>query len=200
MCVKAAEYSVGKISRNQSFAVRARRSGDHPYTSMDVGREAGSAIFLQNEDKGVKVDLTNPDKIFYIEIRNNRAYIFDEYINCPGGLPLGCQGCIIAEVNNKRGFVSAWMMMKRGCRVLISGNYGTDILRKYDPSLCVFQNWKTDTRLSKKILGISIGCTVEELSSIEKYEVPLYFPTIGMSDAEVDSLYDNIVKFDFRRY
>ncbi|MCQ2056074.1 MAG: THUMP domain-containing protein [archaeon] len=200
ICASVAEYSVGRISSNQSFAIRARRNGDHPYTSMDIGREAGSAVFLKNKDKGARVDLTNPNKIFYIEIRNNRAYIFDEYVNCPGGLPLGCQGHIIAEVNDKRGFVSAWMMMKRGCKVLISGNYRTDILKKYDPSLCVLEGWGADTGLTEKILGRSVGCTMDELDSVVKCEVPLYFPTIGMSDAEVDSLFDNITRFDFRRY
>ena len=29
----------------QSFAVKARREGNHPYTSMEVGKEVGSAIF-----------------------------------------------------------------------------------------------------------------------------------------------------------
>ena len=133
ICRKAAEYSVGRISEGQSFAVKARREGTHPYTSMDVGREAGSAIFERNEELGVKVDLTNPGKIFYIEVRNNKAYIFDSYITCPGGLPRGSQGRVFAEIDDRRGMVSAWMMMKRGCRVMVRGDHDINLLRDYDP-------------------------------------------------------------------
>ena len=78
ICAKAAEYSRSRISEGQSFAVKARREGFQGYTSMDVGREAGSAIFIANEDKGVRVDLTDPDVVFYVEVRENRAFVFGE--------------------------------------------------------------------------------------------------------------------------
>ena len=146
ICDTAADYSVGRISEGQSFAVKARREGSQPYTSMDVGREAGSAIFIRNEDKGIKVDLKEPDKTIYVEVRNNKAYIFDEYIACPGGLPLGSQGRVIAESYDKRGTVSAWMMMKRGCRALVVGNHDIDLLRRYDPTLRVIEPSSTETQ------------------------------------------------------
>lgn len=193
ICRTAAEYSRCRISEGQSFAVKARREGTHPYTSMDVGREVGSAIFIENEKKNVKVDLTNPDKVFYIEVRNNRAYIFDEYIACPGGLPLGSQGRVTAYVNDKRGLVSAWMMMKRGCRVSVKGDYGVDVLRKYDPSIGVSGD-------PRNPIGAVLGTSAEGLEGVDvsSYDVPVYFPTIGMDDSEVDSLYRSIIESDFR--
>ena len=197
ICDTAAEYSVGRISEGESFAVKARREGSQPYTSMDVGREAGSAIFLRNEDKGIKVDLKEPDKTFYVEVRNNKAYVFDEYIACPGGLPLGSQGRVIAESDDRRGTVSAWMMMKRGCRVLVTGDNDIDLLRKYDPTLRVVEHSGTETL--KEVLGVVKGTSLNDLDSIDvsEYSVPVYFPTIGMGDADVDSLYESIVRSEF---
>jgi len=199
ICNTAAEYSVGRISEGQSFAVKARREGTHPYTSMDVGREAGSAIFERNEDLGVKVDLTDPEKIFYIEVRNNKAYIFDSYVTCPGGLPLGSQGRVFAEIDDRRGMVSAWMMMKRGCRVMVRGDYDIDLLRDYDPTLRSITDEDIENGSIKEILGMVKGTSLEELDSMDvsKYDVPVYFPTIGMSDQDVDDLYGSIKSVSF---
>ena len=199
ICRTAADYSVGRISKGQSFAVKARREGTHPYTSMDVGREAGSAIFLRNEDLGVKVDLTEPDKIFYIEVRNNKAYIFDSYIDCPGGLPLGSQGRVSADVHDKRGMVSAWMMMKRGCRTMVHGDYGLDLLKGYDPALRSLTDDEIADGSVKEILGMVMGTSLEGLDSVDvsKFDVPVYFPTIGMTDDDVDELYGRIVDASF---
>lgn len=199
ICASAADYSVGRISEGQSFAVKARREGSHPYTSMDVGREAGSAIFLRNEKLGVKVDLTNPEKVFYIEVRNNKAYIFDSYITCPGGLPLGSQGRVFADISDERGMVSAWMMMKRGCRTMVRGDCGIDILRSYDPTLRSVTDEEIASGSVKEILGMVMGTSLEGLDSVDvsKYDVPVYFPTIGMTDDEVGKLRGQIVSAEF---
>ena len=199
ICRTAAEYSVGRISKGQSFAVKARREGTHPYTSMDVGREAGSAIFIRNEDLGVKVDLTDPEKTFYIEVRNNKAYIFDSYITCPGGLPLGSQGRVFADISDERGMVSAWMMMKRGCRTMVRGDCGIDILRSYDPTLRSVTDEEIASGSVKEILGMVMGTSLEGLDSVDvsKYDVPVYFPTIGMTDDEVGKLRGQIVSAEF---
>ncbi len=192
ICSTAAEYSEGRLKEGESFAVKARREGSQQYTSMEVGKEAGSAIFLRNEHLGIKVDLTNPDHTFYIEVRNNKAYIFDEYVTCPGGLPLGSQGRVSADVNDDRGLVSAWMMMKRGCRVIVNGDYGNELLIQYDPTLKVSDE-------DRDILGKVLGTSLETLPSVgvSKYGYPVYFPTIGMDDNEVDTLLDSIKAFSF---
>ena len=199
ICASAAEYSVGRISEGQSFAVKARREGSHPYTSMDVGREAGSAIFLKNEHLGVKVDLTDPEKVFYIEVRNNKAYIFDSYITCPGGLPLGSQGRVFADISDERGMVSAWMMMKRGCRTMVRGSCDIDILRSYDPTLRTVTDEEIASGSVKEILGMVMGTPLEDLDSVDvsKYDVPVYFPTIGMTDDEVKELHGHIESVEF---
>lgn len=188
ICKTAAEYSLNRISEGQSFAVRARREGNHhPFTSMDVGREAGSAIFLANEQKGVKVDLTSPEKIFYIEVRNNKTYVFDSYVKCHAGLPVGTQGKVVADVSDDRGVVSAWLMMKRGCKVVVRGERGRELLAHYDPDIRGIGSDGADPR---KIYGYVWGTSLADLDKVDVsgYEFPVYFPTIGMTDAEVSEL------------
>ncbi len=188
ICACAAEYSKGRMSPGQSFAVKARREGSQGYTSMDVGREAGSAIFIANEDIGVRVDLTDPEVVFYIEVRDNQAYIFQDYIRCHAGLPVGSQGKVIAMVDDDRGMVSAWLMMKRGCRLMVKGSGDVESLRQYDPLLKVIEG---DGR---NALGYVMGTSLEDLDSVDvsQYDLPVYFPTIGMTDDEVSELADTI--------
>lgn len=194
ICSTAAEYSLSRLKEGESFAVKARREGDHSYTSVDVGREAGSAIFLANESKGVKVDLTAPDVTFYVEVRNNKAFVFGSYVRCHGGLPLGTQGKVMAEIRSDRDILSAWFMMKRGCKVIVNGER-QPLLERYDPDL------KYGAEISPDILGVVKGIPLSELGSqpISEYEVPLFFPTAGMADEEVLSFMKMIKEESSRR-
>lgn len=187
ICALAAEYSRPRLSEGQSFAVRARREGSQGYTSMDVGREAGSAIFLANEDRGVRVDLTDPDVTFNIEVRENRAFVFGDVIRCHAGFPVGSQGRVAAKLGGERGLVSAWLMMKRGCRVFADGpEEDVALLRRYDPMI--------RTGEGRDILGYVLGTSLEGIGSVDvsAYDAPVYFPTVGMSDGEVSRIADII--------
>ena len=192
MCQTGAEYSKNRLGEGQSFAVKARREGSQGYTSLDMGKEIGSAIFLANEDKGVKVDLTNPDVVFYVEARDNRAFIFQDYIRCHAGLPVGTQGKVVAEIDGSdRSYVSAWLMMKRGCRVLIKGDYDYSILKQYDTYLRPYDPGKEPMN---KMLGYVLGSDLDNVGSVDvsQYEIPVFFPTIGMTDTEVTEIMDVI--------
>ncbi|MDW5563911.1 MAG: THUMP domain-containing protein [Methanomassiliicoccus sp.] len=188
----AAEYSQKVLLDGQSFAVKARREGNHPYKSMDVGREVGSAIFLANEDRGARVNLTRPDVTFYVEVRERRAYIFSEYLSGPAGLPMGSQGKVAAAVETERDALAAWMLMKRGCRVFVaapSEDGPAAILKSWDPRLKVFvgkdvQKVLHDVKGLATVHGYGVGDIdrIRELSS----RWPAFFPLIGMTDAEVE--------------
>ncbi|RLE61732.1 MAG: RNA-binding protein [Thermoprotei archaeon] len=60
------------IEKTETFAVRTTRRGSHQYTSIDVNIAAGSAV---QKATGASVDLTFPDKIVWIEIFQDEAYI-----------------------------------------------------------------------------------------------------------------------------
>jgi thiamine biosynthesis protein ThiI len=103
-------------TRGTAFAVRARRVGEHPFTSMDVAREVGAAILAQVP--GLEVDLTAPDWEVHVEIRGEKAYLTTDILPGVGGLPLGTQGKVVALVETPEGAMASWLMMKRGCYVL----------------------------------------------------------------------------------
>ena len=154
---------------------------------MDVGREVGSAIFIANEDLGVKVDLTDPEVVFYVEVRDNMAYLFQDYIRCHAGLPVTSQGKVIAVAEDIRGMVSAWLMMKRGCRVVLTTDTYFDVLRQYDPALKLLHG---NGNGGRNVLGYVMGNTLENLKEVDvtSYDLPVFFPTIGMNDDEVGEI------------
>lgn len=102
-----------------TFAVEARRSDkDLPFTSEDVGREAGSAVF-DAVDFDPEVDLDDPDHTFHAEVREQEAFVFIEKRPGPGGLPLGSQGRQVVLVSGGIDSpVAAYEAMKRGSPVV----------------------------------------------------------------------------------
>ncbi|MDZ4171504.1 MAG: tRNA uracil 4-sulfurtransferase ThiI [Methanobacteriaceae archaeon] len=107
----------GIFSSDQSFAIRARRVGDHDFTSQEIAAFAGSAFFDKTESK---VDLSNPDFELFLEIRENKTFIYHEKIQGPGGMPIGTQGKVISLVSGGIDSpVATYLMMKRGCDVTI---------------------------------------------------------------------------------
>lgn len=68
----AAEVAKREIGQGETFAVRTVRRGEHPFTSIDVNVRAGAAV---KEATGADVDLMSPDKVVYIEIINDKAFI-----------------------------------------------------------------------------------------------------------------------------
>ena len=192
ICQKCAELSTTSIADGTTFAVRARHDeGGQKYTSMDLNRAVGQAILDRNTGRGISVDLNNPDTTVYIEVRCGKAYIFTSYIRCHGGLPLGSQGTVVAEVNDDRGLASAWLMMKRGCRVAVVGDYGSDVLRHFEPNLKVLTE---DMPYPKRALGVVLGSSIDRLKTTNgmRSGLPLFFPTIGMTDEDVGGLLKEI--------
>jgi thiamine biosynthesis protein ThiI len=107
----------GIFSPDQSFAIRARRVGDHDFTSQEIAAFAGSAFFDKTESK---VDLSNPDFELFLEIRENKTFIYHEKIQGPGGMPIGTQGKVISLISGGTDSpVATYLMMKRGCDVTL---------------------------------------------------------------------------------
>ena len=61
-----------------TFAVRARREGEHAYSSMEIAAKLGSNI-LDSDIPGLRVDLTNPDSEIFLDIRGNLAHYFKRF-------------------------------------------------------------------------------------------------------------------------
>ena len=108
------------LRRGARFAVKCRRVGEHPYRSPDVVKAVGSAILRELRDREVRVDLKSPDVVVGVEVRNDEAYVYVGEAEGPGGLPLGCQGRVVALLSSGLDSpVAAWMAMRRGCTPLL---------------------------------------------------------------------------------
>lgn len=108
------------LENKNTFAVRCRRVGSHSYESRDVCQMVGQKILEEFGEKfGLKVDLKNPDITFGIDIREEKAFIFDEVVEGQGGLPLGGQPHLIGVLNGEiNSLVACWSVMKRGCPII----------------------------------------------------------------------------------
>jgi tRNA uracil 4-sulfurtransferase len=113
----------------KSFAIRSRRSGTHTYSSQDLARQGGGAVLSHPLGAALKVDLDDPDLEVFVEVRDDKAYLFSETIRAPGGLPMGSQGKVLVLLKDLHSLVAAWLMLKRGCSILpvhfegITGNH-----------------------------------------------------------------------------
>jgi tRNA uracil 4-sulfurtransferase len=108
------------VLEGESFAIRARRGGNHTFSSADIGRTCGDAVWsaLQKEGKHPRVNLSSPDKEIFVEMRQNLAYIYLETFKGVGGLPLGTQGSMVVLMSGGLDSpVAAWLMMKRGVMI-----------------------------------------------------------------------------------
>ena len=107
------------IGANSSFAIRARRTGEQPYTSQEIGRMCGDAVFEAVRERNPRVDLSDPDHEIFVEMRESQSYVFSKVIKGVGGMPLGSQGKMIALVSGGIDSpVAAWLMMRRGCDLI----------------------------------------------------------------------------------
>ena len=105
------------IEQAKTFAIKIKRVGTHPFSSNDKAIEYGN--LLRAEFPHIKVNLAHPDKEIHIEIRSDEVYLYDNVMKAVGGLPLGVEGTLVALVSGGIDSpVAAWMMMKRGCRIL----------------------------------------------------------------------------------
>ena len=105
------------IQKAKTFAIKMKRVGTHSFSSNDKAIEYGN--LLRKEFPYLKVNLAHPDKEIHVEIRATEAYLYDSVTKGVGGLPLGVEGTLVALVSGGIDSpVAAWMMMKRGCRIL----------------------------------------------------------------------------------
>ncbi|OGD55623.1 tRNA 4-thiouridine(8) synthase ThiI [Candidatus Bathyarchaeota archaeon RBG_13_52_12] len=115
LAVDVADHS---LKEGNSFAVRPKVVGEHPYGSRDVAVKAGAAILEAYKNRGVRVNLTSPDVTIGIEVRDKNSYIYSAVVNGVGGLPYGSQGRAVSLFSGGIDSpVATWLTMKRGVEV-----------------------------------------------------------------------------------
>ncbi len=192
-----------------SFAVRARRTGQHPFTSQELARDLGGDVLDRFPDRALRVDLDRPDVELFVEVRGPQTYLYFDREEGPGGLPLGVAGHLVALVDGPRGALGAFLMMKRGCRVgLVSVPEGEplvrDVLARFDPAVRTNRApsdpaaWSREVELladASHADGVVLPIGIEEFPSARARwgERVLFSPTIGLTDAEVDDWWKNVI-------
>lgn len=198
----AVELAGPHFREGTRFCVRARRSGQHRYTSMELARDAGSAIFLANEGMRPKVDLTTPELEVFIDVRQSRTYVYTGSTPGPGGMPLGSQGRVLGIVGSRRDTAACWLMMKRGCRVVAAAGEETlaGPLKMWDPAIKVvglepgadIQGLARRSRAE----GICVGWGAPDIESRGQESLswgfPAFYPLAGMSGEEIAALLSKI--------
>jgi len=197
-----------KLAPGARFAVRARRTGQHSFSSQELAGDLGAAILERFADRHLKVDLGHPEVELFVEVRGPRTYLYFDRYPGPGGLPLGVAGRLVALVDGPRGALGAFFMMKRGCRVglvvLPEGEpFVRDALLRFDPSARTAPSspdvgmWVPIVAAmaeSSRADGVVLPIRVEEYSQFGNQwgDRVLFSPTVGLSDEEVEARWKNV--------
>lgn len=99
----------------KTFVVRCKRTGKHPFSSMDVERFVGAGLLQHTAARGVS--LRDPEVVVNLEIRDDEVFVVDAALDGIGGFPLGTQDAVLSLLSG--GFDSAvttFMSMRRGMR------------------------------------------------------------------------------------
>lgn len=114
---KAVVYLKDDLKNAKTFKVEAKRADKNfPFTSPEIARELGGALLEAYPH--LRVDVHNPEKTVFVEVRDYAAYVRGEQIEGAGGLPVGTAGT--ASILISGGIdspVAAWTMAKRGLRL-----------------------------------------------------------------------------------
>ncbi len=115
-------YKLIKLKNPRTFRISTQRLWKgFKYTSVELNNIFGEKVIT---DFGLKVSLKNPELEIGIEITDSHAYIFSDRIPGFGGLPVGIEGTVIALFSGGIDSpVAAWMVMKRGAKVLLLNFY-----------------------------------------------------------------------------
>lgn len=114
---KSVIYLADTMKSIKTFKVEAKRADKRfPLTSPEICRELGGKLL--SSFPHLKVDVHNPDRTVYVEIRDFAAYVRAEQLQGAGGLPVGTAGnasiLISGGIDSP---VAAWTMAKRGLRL-----------------------------------------------------------------------------------
>ncbi|NLK39619.1 MAG: tRNA 4-thiouridine(8) synthase ThiI [Clostridiales bacterium] len=110
----AAKYLPAQLSRVKTFKVEAKRSDKtFPMISPEISAEVGGVLLEVMPH--LKVDLSNPDVVVRVEIREDSAYVHAGQQRGAGGIPVGTGGRgLLLLSGGIDSPVAGFMMAKRG--------------------------------------------------------------------------------------
>ncbi|MCI4365963.1 MAG: THUMP domain-containing protein [Thermoplasmata archaeon] len=203
------ELAGARLTKGARFAVRARRTGQHSFTSQELARDLGGDVLDRFPDRELRVDLEHPEVELFVEVRGPRTYLYFDRSPGPGGLPLGVAGRLVALVDGPRGALGAYLMMKRGCRVgFVTPESGeklaADVLTRYDPHARLIRTgdsaeaWTAtvgETAEATHADGLVLPLVVEDYPTVRGRwgDRVIFSPTVGLTDEEVNERWESVV-------
>lgn len=119
VCAAAVEYMMQLIKEKgiKTFKVEAKRADKNfPVQSPEIARRVGAAVL--KGCKVLKVDVHDPDVVLFVNMRSDKAYLYQQKIKGFGGLPLGTNGKgMVLLSGGIDSPVAAFMMAKRGMAI-----------------------------------------------------------------------------------
>lgn len=99
-----------------TFKFETRRSDKNFYlNSMEISSKLGALLLSKTN---LKVDVNNPDKIFYVEIREDYAYLYFDMKKALGGYPVGVQNKALVMLSGGIDSpVASFLTLKKGIAI-----------------------------------------------------------------------------------
>ena len=174
------QTALSLIKNEKTFRISAKKFHSLDKSSVKINEEVGEYIL---NNKKIKVDLENPEINIRIEEVSKKAYLYTEIIKGPGGLPAGTSGFVFLRVKNELyATVAAYLMMKRGCTIVLSKEL--PLLNKFNYiEIKVIEERDQDYVVTDEIF--------ENLNLKEEKKF-IMSPLIGYSEEEIKKLYEKI--------
>jgi len=161
-----------KFYKIPPFRISAQRISKVFMTSQKINEEVGAFIVRKTK---AKVNLKNPKTEIGIEIIDNKAYIFNKKIPCPGGLPVGIAGLVTLLLEDKNSLKAGYLMLKRGCSI--------EIIKKKNIPFKSLENYSYGNKInvvkqpSKNSYAIIVSDTLKDIKK-RKYKLPIFYPLL----------------------
>jgi adenylyl- and sulfurtransferase ThiI len=192
----ATVLATGFSARTRFRVTTKRMDKGFALTSMQVDRLIGELVA---QGTGARVSLEGFDSEIGIEILKHNAFVFSERNYGFGGLPLGISGRAVGLIEDVKGIVASWLMMKRGVVVYPVSFKPTDI--------SVLQKYSYGCNISLRTIGtlrevesymeqidaraLVVGQTLDKFSALPIQKMVVR-PLVGYGSKEILELYGKI--------
>lgn len=115
----ALQYVKGLSREIATFKITTKRADKKfPMDTNEVNHAVGGHVLWHNQEKGLKVDVKNPDLNLIVEIRKEAVYLTGEVIQGAGGMPLHSNGKATLMLSGGIDSpVAGFQAMKRGLEI-----------------------------------------------------------------------------------
>lgn len=167
------KFSEQYLHENDSYAVRVKRFKSYFKNSLEIEREIGGLIMdhFTQEGKSLRVDLENPEKTIYLEIKEEYSYIFGEiFYTAWGGNPIENDKAMFSYWNGSKNCLPAsFLLTRRGSVVtpvlFYDSEHGTSLQSLFTQDITS----KTDIEILSSYYGDKLPVILLNLNPILAY-------------------------------